>query len=86
MTERYMQICLFYGMFPGFFSENAATNCYFANPAWYNRDRQLFSRYMPIIRRSPRPAGSRSRMRPLRLRVSGWSGGGAIRRRGSTSR
>ena len=51
MTERYMQICVFYGMFPGFFSENAATNVYFANPAWYNRDRELFRRYMPIIRR-----------------------------------
>lgn len=51
MTERYMQICLFYGMFPGFFSENAATNCYFANPTWYERDRPLFRRYMPLIRR-----------------------------------
>ncbi|MGB9625737.1 MAG: hypothetical protein ACPMAQ_12845, partial [Phycisphaerae bacterium] len=51
MTERYMQICVFYGMFPGFFSENAATNVYFANPARYNRDRDLFRRYMPIIRR-----------------------------------
>jgi hypothetical protein len=51
MTERYMQVCLFYGMFPGFFSENASTNCYFANPAWYNRDRELFRRYMPIIQR-----------------------------------
>ena len=51
MTERYMQVCLFYGMFPGFFSENASTNCYFAKPAWYNRDRELFKRYMPIISR-----------------------------------
>lgn len=51
MTERYMQICTFYGMFSGFFSENAATNVYFANPAWYNRDRELFRRYMPVIRR-----------------------------------
>ncbi len=51
MTERYMQICAFYGMFPGFFSENASTNCYFANPTWYNRDRPLFKRYLPIIKR-----------------------------------
>lgn len=51
MTERYMQLCLFYGMFPGFFSENAATNCYFQNPTWYERDRALFRKYMPIIRR-----------------------------------
>ena len=50
MTERYMQVCLFYGMFPGFFSENASSNCYFENPDWYNRDRALFKRYMPIIK------------------------------------
>ena len=50
MTERYMQICAFYGMFPGFFSENASTNCYFDNPTWYNRDRPLFKRYLPIIK------------------------------------
>ena len=51
MTEQYMQMCLFYGMFPGFFSENAATNLYFANPAWYERDRPLFKKYMPVIRK-----------------------------------
>lgn len=51
MTERYMQMCLFYGMFPGFFSENAATNCYFQNAAWYDRDRPLFRKYMPLIRK-----------------------------------
>ncbi|MFQ6131035.1 MAG: hypothetical protein ACE5R4_03290 [Armatimonadota bacterium] len=50
MTERYMQICLFYGMFPGFFSENASSNHYFANPEWYNRDRPLYKRYLPVIK------------------------------------
>ncbi|MFQ6097551.1 MAG: hypothetical protein ACE5O2_07460, partial [Armatimonadota bacterium] len=51
MVERYMQRCLFYGMFPGFFSHNASSDPYFGNPAWYNRDRHLFVKYMPIIRR-----------------------------------
>jgi hypothetical protein len=51
MVERYMQRCIFYGMFPGFFSHNAADNPYFGNPAWYNRDRHLFVRYMPIVTR-----------------------------------
>jgi hypothetical protein len=32
LTERYMQRSLAYGMFPGFFSENASTDCYFATP------------------------------------------------------
>ncbi|HPO12819.1 MAG TPA: hypothetical protein PLI09_05195 [Candidatus Hydrogenedentes bacterium] len=51
LTERYMQRCLFYGMFPGFFSENAATNCYFATPEWYEPARSLFRKYVPLIRR-----------------------------------
>ncbi len=51
LVERYMQRCLFYGMFPGFFSENASTNPYFGNPRWYNRDRHLFKKYMPALKR-----------------------------------
>jgi len=49
-TERYLRRCLFYGIFPGFFSRNAADNPYWAQPALYNRDRELFKRYMPVIR------------------------------------
>ena len=49
LTERYMKRCLFYGCFPGMFSENAATNTYFSNPRWYNRDRPLFKKYVPLI-------------------------------------
>jgi len=49
LVERYMQRCLFYGMFPGFFSEDASTNPYFGNPKWYSRDRHLFRKYMPVI-------------------------------------
>jgi len=49
LVERYMKRSLFYGFFPGMFSENAATNCYFENPKWYNRDRALFKKYVPLI-------------------------------------
>jgi len=50
LVDRYMQRCLFYGMFPGFFSENASTNPYFGNSKWYNRDRSLFKKYLPVIK------------------------------------
>jgi hypothetical protein len=49
LTERYMQRSLAYGMFPGFFSENASTNCYFATPKWYEPARPLFKKYLPLI-------------------------------------
>ena len=51
MVERYFQRSLFYGMFPGMFSHNAADNPYWQNPKWYNRDRPLFKKYLPIIKR-----------------------------------
>jgi len=48
-TERYFKRCLFYGIFPGFFSHNAADAPYWATPSLYERDRELFKRYMPLI-------------------------------------
>lgn len=51
LTEKFMQRCLAYGMFPGFFSANAATGHYFSQPALYNRDRPLFKKYLPLCRR-----------------------------------
>jgi hypothetical protein len=51
LVEQYFQRCLFYGMWPGFFSHNAADNPYWQNPKWYNRDRPLFRRYIPLVRR-----------------------------------
>jgi hypothetical protein len=48
-TERYFQRCLFYGIFPGFFSHNAADEPYWATPSLYERDRELFRRYLPLI-------------------------------------
>ncbi len=51
MVERYFQRSLFYGMFPGMFSHNAADNPYWQNPKWYNRDRPLFKKYVPLVKR-----------------------------------
>ncbi len=51
LVERYFQRSLFYGMFPSMFSHNASDNPYWRNPNWYNRDRPLFKRYLPLIRR-----------------------------------
>lgn len=50
-TELYFKRCMAYGVFPSFFSANAATNTYFDTPALYNRDRDLFLKYVPLIRR-----------------------------------
>lgn len=50
-VERYFQRCLFWGIYPSMFSHNAADNPYWQNPAWYNRDRALFQKYIPLIRR-----------------------------------
>ena len=48
-VDRYFQRCLFYGIFPSFFSHNAADDPYWQNPALYNRDRPLFERTIPVI-------------------------------------
>jgi hypothetical protein len=50
MVEKFFQRCLAYGMFPGMFSHNAADNPYWGNPKWYNRDRPLFKKYLPLIK------------------------------------
>ena len=49
-VERYFQRCLFYGMFPSMFSANAADHAYWETPAWYNRDRPLFKKYIPLLK------------------------------------
>jgi hypothetical protein len=51
LVEQYFERSLFYGMFPSMFSHNASDNPYWENPAWYNRDRDCFKRYIPIIKR-----------------------------------
>jgi hypothetical protein len=49
-VERYFQRSLFYGFYPSMFSYNASDNPYWRSPAWYNRDRPLFRKYLPVIR------------------------------------
>ena len=51
LVERYMKRVLAYGMFPGFFSHNASQGHYFTRPELYNRDRSLFKKYVPLVRR-----------------------------------
>ena len=50
LVEKYMKRCLAYGMFPGFFSHNASQGHYFTRPELYERDRDLFKRYVPLCR------------------------------------
>jgi len=50
-TEKFMKRCLAYGMFPGFFSANASEGHYFSRPELYERDRPLFKKYVPLVKR-----------------------------------
>ena len=50
LVEKYFQRSLFYGIFPSMFSHNAADNPYWQNPSWYDRDRPLFKKYIPLIK------------------------------------
>ncbi len=48
-VDKYMQRALAYGMYPSFFSPQATSKShYFMTPAYYNRDRALFKKYMPL--------------------------------------
>ena len=49
-VEKYMRRCLAYGMFPGFFSANAATGQYFERPELFERDRPLFRKFVPLCK------------------------------------
>ena len=51
LVEKYFQRSLFYGMFPSMFSHNASEDPYWRAPEFYNRDRHLFRKYIPIIKR-----------------------------------
>ncbi len=52
MTHKYMKRCVAYGMYPGYFSPNAFSDSYFGNPDWYERDRELFKKYVPLCKRA----------------------------------
>lgn len=50
MTGQYFQVCVSLGLWPSFFSHNAADHQYFSNATLFNRDRPLFRIYVPILR------------------------------------
>jgi hypothetical protein len=50
LVEKYMKRSLAYGMFPGFFSHNASQGHYFTRPELYERDRDLFKKYVPLCK------------------------------------
>jgi hypothetical protein len=48
--QSYMERCLFYGLFASCFSADASSHPYFEDPALYERDRDLFQKYVPLAR------------------------------------
>ena len=48
LVVRYMERALAYGMLPSYFSNDGYTDRYFENPAYYERDRDLFRTYVPL--------------------------------------
>lgn len=53
LMERFFERCLFYGVWPGFFDQEAASkDPYWASSnKWYERDRALFQKYIPLFQR-----------------------------------
>lgn len=53
LVERYFQCCLFYGLWPGFFDEEAASkDPYWTSPrCYYDRDRSIFRKYIPLLQK-----------------------------------
>ena len=49
MVEKYFAVCAFYAIYPGFFTYNSGVTNYWERPDWYERDRDLFIKYMPKI-------------------------------------
>ena len=50
MVESYFRTTLFYGVYPSMFSHNASEDRYWDDPTLYERDRDLFVFYVPLIR------------------------------------
>ncbi|MDI9585182.1 MAG: hypothetical protein QM473_13245 [Acidobacteriota bacterium] len=48
-VELYFKRCAAYGIFPSFFSHNAADDPYWRRPNLYDRDRPLFKQWIPVI-------------------------------------
>ncbi len=52
LTGRYLRRCAAFGMYPGFFSPNAFDGNYWSRPDLYERDRALFTQFLPLSRRA----------------------------------
>ena len=65
LVVRYMERALAYGMLPSYFSNDGYTDRYFENPAYYERDRDLFRKYVPLAIEL-----ARAGWRPVRTLVS----------------
>ncbi len=50
-VRRYFLHCLFYDVFPSMFSQDAADHPYWEDPKLYNRDRDLFKQYIPLMQK-----------------------------------
>ncbi len=49
MVESYFAYCAFYGIYPSFFTHDGGVSNYWSTPSWYERDRDLFAKYLPMI-------------------------------------
>ncbi|MBC7237447.1 MAG: hypothetical protein H5T69_16520, partial [Chloroflexi bacterium] len=49
MVEEYFAYCAFYGIYPSFFTHDGGVTNYWTTPEWYERDRDLFKKYIPLI-------------------------------------
>lgn len=51
-TDQFFQVCLAYGLWPGFFTDSPdnASELYFSQPALYNRDRPIFLQFVPVLK------------------------------------
>jgi hypothetical protein len=49
-SDQYFQICLAYGLWPSFFSADAADHVYFTNSSLIERDRPIWRQFIPVLR------------------------------------
>ncbi|EFC48445.1 predicted protein [Naegleria gruberi] len=50
-VETYFRHCAFYAIYPSFFSADAMNSRYWDNPLLYNPHRELFKKYIPLIKK-----------------------------------
>ncbi|MCD6521102.1 MAG: hypothetical protein J7M05_14390, partial [Anaerolineae bacterium] len=49
MVEQYFAYCAFYGIYPSFFTHDGGVTNYWERSDWYERDRDLYRKYIPKI-------------------------------------